>query len=728
MAVGDIAMITESQKAQLETAWQSISSMKPQLREHVNIYQQNYRGQDWIILTDEFKESYFRCSQTAYRFLTLLDGARTVEEAYHELQNQQPTQIDRADILMLLTNLLTADLLYSDHKIEIDELVQRFEANNQHLHRQKWSRPFAIKIPLLDPDHFLEKTKNIIAPFLHRLTLWIWGIVVLIAISTAWLNWSDLQEHWQSRFTDPVNLLWLWLMYPVIKAIHELGHAYTTKIWGGVVHEMGVMFLVFFPVPYVDSSASNRFQSKHRRMIVGAVGILVELFLAAIALLIWVNISPGLLSDILFNIMVIGGISTLLFNGNPLLRFDAYYVLSDAIEIPNLATRSNQYLGYLFKRNILSIQTGRSPITAPGEARWFVIYGLASGVYRIWISFFIAFWVAGKFFIVGTLLALWALFSQIIQPLWKSVSRLLPQVIKAEKTFRFSVVMTLSIIFCSLIMLTPIHNSTKADGMISLPENAFIRTATDGIVLHLLVENGQIVDANSALVQLENISLDSELAILQARLAETKARHQQVMLEDRLQSGILSDTISNIESDIGAIKQQLAGLTVKSTGQGVVSLFGHSDLPGRYLAKGDAIGYVADLRQLNAMVVVPQSAIEAVLNNTSTVDVKLRSNPADTIEAQLVGAIPLAGNKLPSMVLGSQSGGSIAVDTRDEKGLLTMSNFFQVEIALPVRAEGEYIGQQISVRFIHDKSSLGHRLLRYLHRKALESPLLFIFS
>ena len=135
-------------------------------------------------------------------------------------------------------------------------------------------------------------------------------------------QWSALSVHWEARFLDPGNLLSLWLLYPLVKGLHELGHGFATRHWGGEVHEMGVMLLVFTPVPYVDASASSAFPSRNQRMVVAAAGIMVELLLTGVALLLWSYSDPGLLRDLCFNVLVIGGVSTLLFNGNPLLRFD----------------------------------------------------------------------------------------------------------------------------------------------------------------------------------------------------------------------------------------------------------------------------------------------------------------------------------------------------------------------------------------------------------------------
>ena len=127
------------------------------------------------------------------------------------------------------------------------------------------------------------------------------------------------------------------------------------------MHDIGIMLLVLLPVPYVEASAATVFKSKYRRAMVGAAGMAVELFVAAAAFYLWLLVEPGLLRAVLFNVMLIASVSTLLFNGNPLLRYDAYYILADLIEMPNLAARSLRYWGYLIERYLLGVHEAEPP-------------------------------------------------------------------------------------------------------------------------------------------------------------------------------------------------------------------------------------------------------------------------------------------------------------------------------------------------------------------------------
>lgn len=702
---------------EVDEAWQNIAGLRLRPGRAVHFYQHRYRGRPWLIIADQQNENYFRCSAAAEHFLALLDGSRSIEQALHETRQTQSSNLQQQDIILLMANLKSAGLLEDDTAQQAGNGKPRPKSG-----ANRWQNPFAIKFPLFDPDRRLQQTAHWFRPLFSPFALIFWIALVVAGLATAALNWQGLAEHSAARFADPQNLLWYWLLYPLVKGLHELGHAYATRLWGGAVREMGIMLLVLFPVPYVDSSAAHRFGSKNRRMVVCAAGIMVEVLLAAVALLVWANTDPGLVRDLAFDIVVIGGVSTLLFNANPLLRFDGYYLLSELIEIPNLGTRSDQYLGYLFKHYLLDMPDQRSPVTAPGEVKWLVVYGICARIYRVFISLFIALWVAGKFLVVGVLLALWAVFGQIVYPLARSIYRLLPLVLNANRMGRFSaVVAVFSIVFLSAL-LAPVTYSTYTEGVVSLPENAFIRAGADGLVTRVRVADGEPVEQGGVILQLENIELQARLASLVARLEETRARQQAVFLQDRSQADALKAKVSAIAADIKDVKKQLASLEVVSATTGVVSLSMASDLLGRYVNRGDVIGYVAGSDQASALVVIPQLAIDTVRQETNAIEVRLSSRPADTFEAELLRELPQATDRLPNRILGSGAGGLMAVDARDESGMQLLTNIFLVEIALPLDTPGNYLGQRIYVRFVHDDESLGNRLLRRLDQFLLQQP------
>ena len=735
-------VVTEQQGDNVDEAWQNIAALHLRLHDSVYFYQHHYRGEPWLVIADQQEETYFRCSAAAEQFLRLLDGRRSVEQALLETsallnvqtEAQSNTQsLTQQDVVLLIANLKSSNLLVDEAGDDLaDDLIgnnalsaQSNSSGSTPTKKQKpnpWLRPFAIKFALFDPDRFLDKTLHYVKPWLGTPALIIWLALVFVAITVALMNWAELVEHGQARFNDPKNLLWYWLLYPLVKALHELGHAYTTKIWGGVVHEMGIMLLVFFPVPYVDSSAAHRFSSKHRRVVVSAAGIMVEVFLASLAMIVWVNTDSGISHDMAFDIIIIGGVSTVLFNANPLLRFDGYYIFGELIEIPNLGTRSSQYIGYLFKHYILDIPGVQSPVTAKGEIKWLVVYGISAAIYRLFISLFIAIWVAGKFFVVGLLLALWAVIMQVIYPAIMWFYKLIPVVRTAHRAKRLGFVVCTFCFILLLGLLVPIGHSTYAEGIVKLPENALIRAGADGIVTRVILTDGESVEVGSTILRLENLELETEKKILLAKLEETSARQKEAMLLDRTQADIAKAKMLAIKAELDDVQTQIENLVVRSASNGVVSIPLVDDLPGRYVKRGEVIGYIADLRQVSANVVIPQSGIAAVRRDSEQILVRLKSRADEILTAQMIRELPQMTDKLPSRILGSGAGGDIAVDTRDDAGVQAMSNIFQVEIALPMRSTGNYLGQRIYVRFIHQRKSLGKQLLHRINQRLLQAP------
>lgn len=333
------------------SSWHNVAELKPRLLPHARIYRHVYRGEPWFVVQDPTAGRYHRVSPGAYALLTRMDGVRSVQSLWDAAIKQGieyiPTQDEIVDLLM---QLYTNDLLHCDVTPDAAELFERYRKRRRMKWKQWLLNPLSVKIPLIDPDAFLTHWVDRLAWLFSTRGALLWIVVVFPALLLAAQHWTELTDNLSDRVLAATNLIALALLFPIIKTLHELGHGFATKVWGGTVHEMGLMFLVFAPVPYVEASAASAFPSKYRRAVVGAAGILVEIFIAALAMYVWVLVEPGMVRSLLFNIMLIAGISTVIVNGNPLLRFDGYFVFIDLIEMPNLAQRGQQYLRYLRRR------------------------------------------------------------------------------------------------------------------------------------------------------------------------------------------------------------------------------------------------------------------------------------------------------------------------------------------------------------------------------------------
>lgn len=713
-----LIMVESNPTAEQTSLWQRVAGLKLRLVAHANIHRHTYRGQNWFVLHDRASTRHYRFSEAVYAFVKQMDGSLTVDEIWQALQIEfsggAPAQ---HEIVQLLAQLQDAELLLGDMPVDGAELYARRKNQQALKSRQRWLRPLSMRFPLADPDRLLTSLLPIIRLFFRKPVFFAWSLIVLLAAVLAASHSSELIVHWSARALDPQNILLMFLVYPFIKALHELGHAAATKVWGGEVHEVGIMLLVFMPVPFVDASSASAFADKWQRIVVGASGIMVEVFLAALGLLVWLNVGPGLVSDISFNVMFVGSVSTLLFNGNPLLRFDAYYVLMDAIEIPNLGQRSNRYLGYLVKRYLFGVRNEVSPVTARGERGWFVVYGIAAFFYRLFISFAIALYVAGKFFLIGIVLAIWALIGQVVLPLLKSMDFLLRGTSLAGKRPRAIIISVLaSSVLAGFVFLMPVPSWTQAEGIVKLPQQATVRAAADGFVVQVLARDGQRVHIGDPLFQLDDPLMPAQLSVLKWELKQLEVRQTNEFMRDRTEVGILQDEMTRLQAEIADLKQKMMQQVIHSQVDGIFVVSQSKDVPGRFVKKGELLGHVADLASLVVRVVVPQKAVAQVRNQTNSVEVRFNHQPGESISGEVLQEVPLIGNQLPSRALGTQAGGAIEVDARDGGGVQALEQVYQLDIAMPAFQSNGYVGSKVHVRFNHSVEPLASQWFRSLRQ------------
>jgi putative peptide zinc metalloprotease protein len=648
-----------------------------------------------------------------------MDGVRTVDELW-EITNEQagdeaPTQ---DEVIRLLGQLHSADALICDVPPDSLELFRRFQRHERMRWKQRLWTPLAVRIPLLDPDRFLERTLPAVKPLFSAWGVLLWLAVVGTGIVLAGVHWTELTQNIVDRALTPQNMVLLWITYPVVKALHELGHGYATKVSGGEVHEIGIMFLVLIPVPYVDASASSGFRDKYKRMTVGAIGIAVELFLGSLALFVWLNAETGAVHAVAYNIMLISGISTLLFNGNPLLRFDGYYVLADALEIPNLGSRSTKYLGYLVQRYAFRVRDAESPSNTRGEQFWFFVYGIAAFIYRLFILFVIILYIGGKFFVIGVALAIWATITQALIPVGKSMKHLFTSPKLRRKRGLALTVTALAVgAMAGLLFAVPAPLWTRAEGIVWPSDKSNVRIGADGFIAKVLVVAGTKVLAGQPLIEAEDPFLEARANVLGARLRGLQMQLAAAQVSDRVQASVIRAEIDALEADLERSRERIAALIVTSPRDGVFVVPNEKDLPGRYVRKGQLVGYVVGPDdQLTARVIVSQDEIGLLRERTLGVQVMSAGWGADSFKAAVEHEVPGGTLRLPTAALGTMGGGSFAVDPRDGQGTTTMERVFELEIAVPPEAQTGYLGQRVYVRFDHGVEPVGFQIYRSMRQ------------
>jgi putative peptide zinc metalloprotease protein len=706
------------------TYWYNVAHLKPRLRSHVRVRRHVYRGQTWYVLDDGAAGKVHRFARGAYGLIGRLDGSRTVNSLWEDLVDRlgedAPTQ---DDIISALSQLHGSDLLSTDVAPETAELLKRRKKQRRQVLMQNLKSPMSARIPLIDPDRFLDRTVDHVRLLFGWPGIALWLAVVIPALLLAGQHYDELTNNLWDQVLAADNLLVMALVYPVVKIAHELGHGYAAKVNGREVREMGIMLLVLFPVPYVDASAAGALKNKWQRAAIGAGGMIAEIFIAALAMFAWVLLEPGLARAIAFNTIVVAGVSTLLVNGNPLLRFDAYYILADVIEIPNLATRSNKYWQHLIDRHVFRTHANEPFAASPYEKVWFVFYAPAAFVARMVMLLGIALIVAERFFVIGILIALWTLWSGIGLPLWKAYAHVFtsPELHRnRSRAVRLTLGATAALLIALFIIPAPHHANTQ--GIVWLPEEAQVRASGDSTITEVTAREGSAVRPGDLLMRTEHPILEAEVERLRWRLTELRQQADAELRGDRVEREVSTLEMQETAQRLTEAERRLGELELKAGagGEFVLAAAPSADLPGRFVKKGDLIGYVTPPSARHARIAVGQDDFELIRGHLDTLQFRLANRPGETFDGAIARAVPGATHELPSKALAAANGGPFPLDPRDPEGVTALQRVFLYDIALPPDLEDAPFGTRVHVRFALDWEPLGWQIARRVRQMLLE--------
>ena len=693
-------------------SWYRVADLRPRLRFTVQMTRQHFRGQTWYVVQDPSSNEFFRLNEPGYRFVALLDGRKTVAQVWRicneQLGDSAPTQ---GEAIQLLGQLYTSNLLQAELPPDAEGLFNRYRKRKTREVQGYLMNLLFIRLPLLDPDRFLDRWASVFGRVFTWYGAIAWAILVSVGLYFAVGRWGELVSQTETVFSSKTlaaNLPLLYLSFILIKVIHEFGHAFACKRFGqvsgtgGEVHAMGVMFLVFTPMPYVDASSAWAFRQKWHRVLVGAAGMIVEIAVAAVAAVVWANTSPGYVHAVAYNMMFIASVSTLLFNGNPLLRYDAYYILSDLLEIPNLAQRARTYFYYLVRKYAWSVRQLQNPAHTRGETAWFIFYGSASAVYRVYICVRILLFIADKLFMVGFILAVAATVAWVMVPLVKFV-RYLATSGELIRT-RGRAVLTTTLFFAAvltLVGLIRVPDRFRAEGVVEPVRLAVVHAQVDGFLDDFLPSGREVrLTSDTPLVRMSNPALKAKHEQLLAERERLRVQRRKTQTEGNAAAmQYLDQAVQAIEEQVRRVEQQLSYLDVRAPLPGTWVAPTIDRLKGGYLHRGDPAGIVASLDQVLIRAMAQQDV--ALAEAGQRVEIRVQGRPDDWLEGTVRQVLPAGQDQLPSAALGYTVGGWIPTAADDRKGTKAAERFFEIRIDPVNRPGGPRLltGQRVVVRF-----------------------------
>lgn len=689
--------------------WYRVAELRPSLMPAAAVRKQHFRGRDWMVIQSPLNSEYFRLHAAAYGFIALLDGRRTVSEAW-ELVNRRfgdaaPTQ---GEAIQLMGRLYQSNLLRAELPPDSAELFKRFKERRSREFRHAASSVLFPKFPLFDPNITLGQWLPLFS--------WLFGpmgLAVFLAATVAGV-WSVLGKYDElynssAGILSVDNLLWLYLAFVFSKTVHELASAIASKRYGrmegdaGQVREAGIMLLMLAPAPYIDTSGAWGLRNKLHRVIASAAGILGEFTVAAVAAVVWAQSAPGSVTHaVSYNLMFVASVSTFLFNGNPLLRYDAYYILCDLLETPNLAGRSQQYLYYLVKHYVWRVESATSPAHTRFERVFFFCYGIAAGLYRVFLLGGILLTVAELAFFLGVALAIAFGVMWVVVPVGKFVRYLLTNGELAR--VRTRAIATTSIFFllaAGVFFLIPFPDRFRLEGMAEAPRALKVFAQTDGKLDFILPNTSLVGEEGTAVIRLDNPWLAAELDSVKARERELEARFRDAERKEPAEAQSWRERLAALRTERRRVESKIAALTVSAPIAGTWFSPQLTHDRGRFVRQGDLLGEIIPGDTMIIRAMIGQDGAASLLANANRrVEIRVKGRPDLDMSGDIAAVHPAGKKDLPTPAMGIPAGGGMQVDASDTQGTTSQEHFFEIEVR-PHGADGWTMrqGQMFVLRF-----------------------------
>jgi putative peptide zinc metalloprotease protein len=731
----------------------SSSSGRPlrlSLRKDLICKRQTYQGRDYWVIKDPITLKYFRFEEEEYALFQMFDGQTSPDHIKREFDYRfAPQKIAVRELFQFVGMLHRSGLLISDAPQQGIQLKRRGEKRQAQERWQSLTNILAIRYRGFDPDRMLANLNVYLGWFFTWTAFFFVALLGLAAIGLIVAQFETFQNKLPSfyDFFAAKNWFWLAIVLALTKVLHEFGHGVACKRFGGECHEMGVMLLVLTPCLYVNVSDSWLLNDKWKRAMIAAAGMYVELVLSAIAVFVWWFSTPGLVNQLALNVIFVSSVSTILFNANPLLRYDGYYILSDLLEIPNLRSKATTILNRFCGSLLLGIESQHDPFL-PNRKQWvFALYSVAAALYR-WVITFSIFWFVYRVLepyglkVIGQMIALSAIYGLLGVPLIKLYKFFsVPGRLGVVNHTRAAVASGVLVALLAVAMFVPIPHYVYCEFYTQGADAENVYVDVPGTVNALLVDDNTYVEANQAILKLTSQDLNVQLASLATETDLAKV-HRDNLSRSKSADGKQSNELLAAEAAYYTASQSYAKryqdlkrLTVRAPVGGLLiaappvapsdsnekSLENWTGSPldrknlGAEYEQSTLVGQVIpDPKKLEAVLAIDQSDVEFIRKEQS---VKLLVNqvPSEVFESKVRLVTPNEMRDTPR-ALSSKHGGPIVTTTARDGAEIPSSTKYLVKVDLENPQQLVVPGSTGTAKIKAGSQTVGQRIWRLASR------------
>lgn len=675
------------------------------IRHDLQVSRHVMRGEVTYVFRDPVSFDTHAFSAADYRVLVALNGERTLGEVFEELCAKGTCAVEREEeYFRFILELHRSGLLslpISDER----QLQAKHERRRGARLKARLMAPLYLKIPVWNPDAFLARTVHLAAPLFTRAAFIVWCLFAAVCAIIVVHRREDLAAQLPALL-DTERLLTMWLLLAFLKVVHEFGHGYAVRAFGGAVPEMGISLILLTPCAYVDASASWAFSSRVRRIIVCLGGVYFESWLAGAALIGWAFTDAGVMRDLAYQTMVLASVTTLGFNLNPLLRYDGYFILSDLLQVPNLRQVSQDHCLRILRRVALGIDHGGrawGPVLGPTLA----LYAVAAAIFRVVIVLGMCAVIATKFLVVGMVAAICYGASVVVGALWRTLAYLFAAKETAGVRWRAALLGVLVLTLPAAIIGTPLPRTLHASGTVERELHQAINVVEGGLLQATYGAAGQRVGAGEVIAELASREANERLAIAEAELREAEIALEIAQASDAAQTSIARQRRDAAEGKAAAARRELDLLTIRAPIDGELSLAPLAERLGAALPTGANLGWVEAGSRVATMVLDQHSIARLDAAVGASVEVRSHAAPGRTLLGTIESIASLGSERLRSEALAVSGGGDIPVSPADGT---TETQTFLVRIRLD-DADAAVLprGARVEARLPGGRESLARR-------------------
>ena len=636
--------------------------LRPKLRPGLRFAPRTAGGERFHLIEDEAAGAFHRVGPAEYAFLSRLDGRTTVGEALAKTANLGADALTEREAAHVCRWLVESGLAGTPGTDRAARVIAAAEKKDRAAALGLLD-PIAVTVPLFDPNRLLELCRPALGWLFGPVGVLLWTAALLAGGYELAAGWGRFAGFAPAAF-GPHAWAWLAVSWAGLRVVHELGHGLACRRFGARTGKAGVLFLLFIPLPYTDVTAAWRFAGKWPRIAVSLAGVYVELLIAAAAALVWARVGPGVVADRCRDLILTAGVGTVLFNLNPLMRFDGYHVLADLLDVPNLADRGRRTVASWWRRAFLGGPAGAKE--AGGWRRWVVgIYGPLAALWRVLIGVSLIGGAAALLHGAGLLVAVPAGLLWFGRPVWRGAKAVM--LAGPRGWCRAAAACSLLAAAGWGLWRVPVGGTLRLPAVV-LAETEEVRAPAAGFVRRVHVEPGEWAEAGDVLFELENPDLARRSAALGLDLEASRVRRRRHLHRGELAAAqVEARQAAALAAQRAELTALLAGLTVEAPvagrvmGEDLAALEGVWVRPGRALASLSAEGSLGVLTLAGAdgrPRIAPGAAATVRLIGGES-----RPRPA------VVAAVePTAGLALPHPAFGANVGGPLPVVAAGDPG------------------------------------------------------------